>query len=62
MIIMIINIININRSKIAFVSNHLVEQDDEVPPGVTALVELENCSLARVQWPGQRPGVTQVSF
>ena len=51
----VINIININRSKTAFVSDDLVEQDDEVPPGETALVELENCSLARVQWPGQTP-------
>ena len=52
--------ININISKTGFVSDDLVEQDDEVPPGETALVEVENCSLARVQWPGQRPEVTQV--
>ena len=39
----------INRSRIVFVSDDLVEQDDEVPPGETALEELENCSLARVQ-------------
>ena len=54
--------ININISKTGFVSDDLVEQDDEVPPGETALVELENCSLARVQWPGQRPEVTHVNF
>ena len=58
----VINIININRSKTAFVSDDLVEQDDEVPPGETALVELENCSLARVQWPGQRPENIHVNF
>ena len=51
-----------NRSKTAFVSDDLVEQDDEVPPGETALVELENCSLARVQWPGQRPENIHVNF
>ena len=39
----------INRSRIVFVSDDFVEQDDEVPPGETALVELENCSLARVR-------------
>ena len=52
----------INRSRIVYLSDDLVEQDDEVPPGETALVELENCSLARVQWPGQRPEVTHVNF
>ena len=52
----------INRSRIVFVNDDLVEQDDEVPPGETALVELENCSLARVQWPGQRPENIQVNF
>ena len=41
--------ININISKTGFVSDDLVEQDDEVPPGETALIELENCSLARVR-------------
>ena len=52
----------INRSRIVFVSDDFVEQDDEVPPGETALEELENCSLARVQWPGQRPEATHVNF
>ena len=55
----VINMININRSKTGFVSD---EQDDEVPPGETALVEFENCSLARVQWPGQRPENIHVNF
>ena len=41
--------VNINKSKTAFVSDDLVEQGDEVPPGETALEKLENCSLARVQ-------------
>ena len=58
----VINMANINISKTGFVSDDFVEQDDEVPPGETALEEFENCSLARVQWPGQRPENIHVNF